>query len=747
MEYLITQFHSRRGMIPKVKNGLDITNVDLIKLLKAFRMLNEFQQETTNYWIRYPERYLDEILESTLNLFCIHEPGGQVGIPSQLTPIHFIALIDPKAQWFIKWMHGNYSRMKLLKKLEKYRPIRENYRSIVENAVRHCLEFSANRKVPFDLLNDISDNLSKTSISGNKRTLYAGAELEYAYFIHSVFLLGRIFCFVNGRKFFPIKLRDTDEPVSITKLLVSIILVVVDPFGSFLPPKSPSLLYEPANVVTEVLKSLCSSEQACEICLYKDEITNTLLSPVSQFLDTSEHLPPAEKTLLHVADIVSMIASSTKGRRHLMYGEKKDLFTRTKSSAAHIIAKFTKKALLGELPREAGPGPSHAVIGAYLYICRQLYNTCEGLLVLYPYDLHSVVAEAWREAHREVEAAHTPTPSDNDSSSDSSNITTQRGSSYDIIAWEDTLRDNLLNFASTAKGILLLQQTGAMNECMYYMHARYEKKLQVSKCEKFGYGYMVTQVAATAPGMVALQKTGYISSLIAELWTALECGSSDVPLLTPKIYPVDAVDRTSHKHLVRLLNILSAFAAVYEMLAAKPIIPKASYSFREIPDTIAGFLDRLVLVNTDEKIHSLFNYEQSHIFGLRVLSVMISCLDTHLLLQSQYKYQDMLLATQAENSVKDKEAEDIIIDMLSVERNHILVRSYLIGGPSERILPPRHLNQSVKDGVYPCPMFSSYPVPREFTPNLGGRTAMKQDNELVKFLTNKKPEKREALVG
>jgi len=30
----------------------------------------------------------------------------------------------------------------------------------------------------------------------------------------------------------------------------------------------------------------------------------------------------------------------------------------------------------------------------------------------------------------------------------------------------------------------------------------------VSKCEKFGYGYMVTQVAATAPGMAALRKTG-----------------------------------------------------------------------------------------------------------------------------------------------------------------------------------------------------------------------------------------------
>lgn len=30
----------------------------------------------------------------------------------------------------------------------------------------------------------------------------------------------------------------------------------------------------------------------------------------------------------------------------------------------------------------------------------------------------------------------------------------------------------------------------------------------MSKCEKFGYGVMVTQIAATAPGMVALEKKG-----------------------------------------------------------------------------------------------------------------------------------------------------------------------------------------------------------------------------------------------
>ena len=34
---------------------------------------------------------------------------------------------------------------------------------------------------------------------------------------------------------------------------------------------------------------------------------------------------------------------------------------------------------------------------------------------------------------------------------------------------------------------------------------------QVSKCEKFGYGYMLSQVVATAPGVVALQQTGKVT--------------------------------------------------------------------------------------------------------------------------------------------------------------------------------------------------------------------------------------------
>jgi hypothetical protein len=36
------------------------------------------------------------------------------------------------------------------------------------------------------------------------------------------------------------------------------------------------------------------------------------------------------------------------------------------------------------------------VIGSFVYICRQLYNNCEGLHFMYNYDLHQVIASAWR---------------------------------------------------------------------------------------------------------------------------------------------------------------------------------------------------------------------------------------------------------------------------------------------------------------------------------------------------------------
>ncbi|GFR74593.1 protein broad-minded-like [Elysia marginata] len=119
---------------------------------------------------------------------------------------------------------------------------------------------------------------------------------------------------------------------------------------------------------------------------------------------------------------------------------------------------------------------------------------------------------------------------------------------------------------------------------------------------------------------------------------------------------------------------------------------------------------------------------------------MVSCLDTYLLLQSQYKFQEFLLQEQDANKL---EGSDLIInDGLSLERNYILVKTFMIGGPTERTLPSRTLEEDKSGNLKAPALFSSYPIPREYQPNIAGRSAMKQENDLSKFLGSGRPEKK-----
>ena len=64
--------------------------------------------------------------------------------------------------------------------------------------------------------------------------------------------------------------------------------------------------------------------------------------------------------------------------------------------------------------------------------------------------------------------------------------------------------------------------------------------------------------------------------------------------------------------------------------------------------------------------------------------------------------------------------------MLSLERNYILVKTYMIGGPSERVVPPRKFHDDDKVESFKYPLFSQYPPPKEYIPQISARTAMKQ---------------------
>uniref|UniRef100_A0A8C7Z9G3 Protein broad-minded n=1 Tax=Oryzias sinensis TaxID=183150 RepID=A0A8C7Z9G3_9TELE len=646
-----SSFVSHKLSFPSGSATLDINTPKITRLLKQMRLINDFQKEVASFWIRHPEKYMEDVIESSLSLLAFHHPHGSA--EKLLEPIHLLTLLDIKADWFIKWMHGYYSRNVVLRLLER------KYKFLIHKC--------------FFLF-----------VSGAlQSSVYSGKELDFALFVHSVCVLGKLILYANGRKLFPLRIRKHKEPVTLTDLLVILINIMYH---------HPKPLPSDASH-TGLLWMLCEQPDCAAECLHQTAVMEKLLAPVST-------LKSPAATLILIADVLARIANTGRGLALFLYEKNVVGPQGERACTAHIIAQFTLRLLGNGLPSLSGSAVSHSVCGAFIFVCWQMYNTCEGLQVLEPYGLHKAIAAAWRKV-------------------------------------PETLLDSLLSFAATPRGLLLLQQTGALTQCVSYMFSRSTKKLQVSRCEKFGYGVMVTQVATTAPGIVALRDSGFIQELLVQLWSALECGSDDAQLAAPKPTSMDPIERSCLKPFLSLVNLLSSSQSVWELLHQQPLPNKSEYSLREMPTSIPDLIDRLIAVNSDVKIHSLFHYEQSHTFGLRLLNVLCCSLDSFLLLENQYNICSMLLQSQRDNITdSDINEGDIIVDGLSVEKNHVLVRVGVVGGPSERRLPLRSLQEG--DQPYPWPMVVSYPVPHFYTldpPEILHTSQSENDSQMFHFVT------------
>ncbi|KAM5164077.1 protein broad-minded isoform 3-T3 [Mantella aurantiaca] len=697
-KHLELSFISRESRKPILLTGIDIGNPEVVRTLKKIRLLNDYQKEVPSFWIRHPEKYMEEIVESTLSLLTItQESNSQI----LLEPVFYLSVIDAKAVWFKKWMHAYYSRTVVLRLLEK------KYKSLIIAAIEQCFYYYESSQSGVD---ENTKTASSQLYPGTKqKTFYSRKELHYLYFVHSLSLLGRLLIYKHGRNLFPIKLKNRKEAVSLCDLVVLFTHIML-----YCPNRQKKAVgaytgnYAPASLAMEVLRLLCDRKECVIECLYTGAVIDSLLSPIQKLLKGKKvHVNCDETTLTFIADVLARIASNEVGLSLLLYGEKE--YTKNSTMGAHVIAQFSMKLLNEEITALSESDMLPVVKGAFLFLCRQMYHTCEGLQVLAPYQLHECIAAAWKKTV--LMSERTPTPV-----AGTASLSSGSQDSQGTMVWEESLLDSLLNFAATPRGLLFLQQTGAINECVTYMFGRFTKKLQVSRCEKFGYGVMVTQVASTAAGAVALQKSGFIQAFVSDLWSALECGRDDVRVTHPKPTPVDPIDRSCQKSFLAMVN-LASYPAVYELLGMEVLPSKIEYSLREVPSCFVDIFDRLVIVDSVAKINSLFNYEQSHIFGLRLLNVLCCNLDTLLLLESQYKVCEILLNAQKENIPDSSQASgSIIIDGLSVERNHILVRVNAVGGPHERVLPPRTLLQG--NDPYPWPMFSSYPMPEFYIPEI-----------------------------
>ncbi len=120
---------------------------------------------------------------------------------------------------------------------------------------------------------------------------------------------------------------------------------------------------------------------------------------------------------------------------------------------------------------------------------------------------------------------------------------------FQRFSWSDSLLDNLVSMASTPKGVFYLTETGLLGRVVNYMFCRYKSKLQVGKFEKFGYGFIISQLANTPSGCFYLNESLLIQHLIDEIWTELEYGSDDFMSAFPRSYSVEPIDREVYKVL------------------------------------------------------------------------------------------------------------------------------------------------------------------------------------------------------
>ena len=93
----------------------------------------------------------------------------------------------------------------------------------------------------------------------------------------------------------------------------------------------------------------------------------------------------------------------------------------------------------------------------------------------------------------------------------------------------------------------LLIQTGFLSECVNYIDERWRSKGQVGKLERYGYGYLLSQMANTPAVISRLDRSGFVEYLVDQLWNELEYVPDDLTSVFPRRFPSEPISRYALK--------------------------------------------------------------------------------------------------------------------------------------------------------------------------------------------------------
>ena len=207
--------------------------------------------------------------------------------------------------------------------------------------------------------------------------------------------------------------------------------------------KSEKDYFKLSSFVSKILKEMMSDNRSrLEFC---SELNfNELISPVID-ISTANAESDQEKNglLTEIGEILSTFASFDEGRQFILQKSRESSLERSQDLILHLV-EFVCRGL------ENGP-ITLEVLSSFIFFLRQIYRTCDGLLFIEPYKIHIAISKtianlAWYDTKLKK---------------------------MSMEEWNTFSIDNMLNFASSPKGILLLQRSGLMLKCISHMKNRF----------------------------------------------------------------------------------------------------------------------------------------------------------------------------------------------------------------------------------------------------------------------------------
>ncbi|KAL5971051.1 Protein broad-minded [Taenia solium] len=254
---------------------------------------------------------------------------------------------------------------------------------------------------------------------------------------------------------------------------------------------------------------------------------------------------------------------------------------------------------------------------------------------------------------------------------------------------ENSMETFLFALLKTARGVEVVESFGLLSYCAQRLLSPSNLGGKYSWLEA---GVLVSQMTSCGEGMRSLEKTCFVEHRLVEVWRLLEgSGSGDATSVE------DGEDVES---------------PLDDALDGGRDVDCEALSVADLGERVVlkAFMDRAVLLDSATKLGKLCRPDETQMFGLRFLSAIVGSLDTFLLLEWRFGIRRMLLNAQLQNGLDEEEevAEDgeFVIDEGLIERNRLLVKCSILGGASERLLPPRGICEHSAD-PYPYPIVAA----------------------------------------